>query len=134
MRGVPSARVEFWNEPFYLGPGTSSYRLVRGERRPVHIIDAAEHHLYRAGHPVWRTLVDDDGVRTWLAVPLHKDTVLLGTLIAFRREARPFSDKQIAVLQSFAAQAVIAMENARLLGELRHRQQELSVTFDNMAD
>jgi GAF domain-containing protein len=133
MRGAPPARVEYWtNELLY--PGTASYRLVHGERRPVHITDAAEHHLYRTGNPVWRTMVGDDGVRTWLAVPLHKDSVLLGTLIAFRREARPFSDKQISVLQSFAAQAVIAMENARLLDEIRQRQAELRVTFDNMAD
>jgi signal transduction histidine kinase len=135
MQGVPPARIEFWTkEPIYLGPGTSTYRLARGERLPAHIADAAEHEVYRSGHPYWRSMVDDDGIRTWLAVPMHKDSILLGTLIAFRREVRPFSDKQIALLQSFAAQAVIAMDNARLLGEIRQHQAELRVTFDNMGD
>jgi class 3 adenylate cyclase len=115
---------------FAMGPtrpeiGVTWPRIAAGERL-VHMTDVRDSELYRAGHEGACRFVDIGGGRTLLTVALCKDDALLGALTVYRQEVRPFTDKQIALLQNFAAQAVIAIENARLLGELRQRTDEVA--------
>ncbi|MFO1087721.1 MAG: GAF domain-containing protein [Reyranellaceae bacterium] len=133
LRGVPQGLMERWVSAPTPGPLNALSRIAGGEDM-VHIEDLAAYESYRLGDERSRALVETGGARSLLAVALRKEGVLLGVLTAYRQEVRPFTDKQIALLQGFAAQAVIAMENARLLEELRDRQAELRVTLDNTGD
>jgi GAF domain-containing protein len=113
MRGFSEAMVEALRRG-YSPSDMPCQRLVEGER-VAHCIDLAE-----IDSPVARDGgVKLGGIRTILYVALRKDDVLLGQIVAARQEVRPFSDKEIALVESFAAQAVIAMENARLITETR---------------
>jgi adenylate cyclase len=100
-------------------------RLVAGERL-IHVADARDDNTYHSAPPPVQRFIDATGARTLVMVPLRRDDALLGVITGHRLEIHPFSEKQIALLQSFASQAVIAMENARLLGELRQRTDQVA--------
>jgi len=109
--------------------GTPLFRLAR-DKAVIHIHDLKMDESYTSGNPRMRSLVETAGARTHLVVPMLKDEELIGAIVMYRLDVRPFSDKQIELVQNFAAQAVIAIENTRLLKELRESLDQQTATSD----
>ena len=98
-------------------------RLAALERRTVHVSDLLSDPAFS---PKPRELYEKENVRTVLSVPMLREDKLIGVITTWRREVRPFSDKQVALVKTFADQAVIAIENVRLFQEIQERTRELS--------
>jgi GAF domain-containing protein len=124
MRGFPEPMVEAVRQGYISGPNHPCRRLLEGERI-AHCVDMAA-----VDDPVTRLGAKLSGIRTVAYVALRKDDALLGQIVAGRLEVRPYTAAELALLESFAAQAVIAIENARLLTELREALEQQTATAE----
>src|SRR5262249_3127847 len=127
----PPALVEHRRRsPYRPSSRTPSGRVIES-KTAVHVMDLAAEPAYTEyREPAVVAAVELGGIRTYIAVPLLKENELIGIFTVYRQEVRPFTDKQIELVKNFAAQAVIAIENTRLLGELRDSLQQKTPSAD----
>src|SRR5262249_29657314 len=109
---------------------SSAHAQIVQTKQVVHIEDVTATRPYREGDASVTAIADLGGARTIMVVPMVKEDELVGTMAIYRQEVRPFTDKQIDLVSNFSRQAVIAVENARLLNELRQRTDDLTESLE----
>ena len=124
--GVPPALAEYRRQHFHTGGATTPVDLMRATKKPAHVPDARESDAYRMGNPNAVAGVELGGARTVLYVPMIRDDHIVGVINLYRQEVRPFTTQQIALLENFASQAVIAIENAHLFEKVQRQTRDLS--------
>ena len=130
-----AGKFEKWlnNRGLFTPDKSAALARIINEKRPIHVADIREGKAYKKGNDQLVNFVELGGARSYVCVPLLKDDEVIGGMAIYRQEVRPFTEKQIALVQSFASQAVIAIENVRLFNETKETLERQTATGDILA-